>query len=83
MRSLNVVVEDLAAGPEHSVILDARWTLREAGRADIAHREHIVADIAGLDSTSVAAGTSAALAALADHIVEQLHGVDAVARVVR
>ncbi|MEA2163034.1 MAG: uncharacterized protein QOK37_1161 [Thermoanaerobaculia bacterium] len=72
MRSLDVVVEELAAGPEHNVTLDARWALHEAGRADIAQREHIVADIAGLDSTSVASGTSAAIATLADHIAAQV-----------
>ncbi|MEA2238522.1 MAG: uncharacterized protein QOC81_3246 [Thermoanaerobaculia bacterium] len=72
MRSLDVVVEELAAGPEHSVVLDARWTIHEAGRPDLAGREHIVADIAGLDSTNIATGTSNAIATLADHIVGQL-----------
>jgi uncharacterized lipoprotein YmbA len=72
MRSLDVVVEELAAGPDHAVVLDARWTIREAGQPDIAGREHVVADIAGLDSTSIATGTSNAIATLADHIVGQL-----------
>jgi uncharacterized lipoprotein YmbA len=72
MRSLDVVVEELAAGPDHAVVLDARWTIREAGRPDIVGREHVVADIAGLDSTNIATGTSSAIATLADHIVGQL-----------
>lgn len=72
MRSLDVVIEELAAGPDHAVVLDARWSIREAGRPDVAGHEHIVAAIGGLDSTSIAAGTSEAIAALADHIVAQL-----------
>jgi uncharacterized lipoprotein YmbA len=72
MRSLDVVVEELAAGPDHSVVLDARWTIREAGRPDITGREHVVADIAGLDSPNIATGTSSAIATLADHIVAQM-----------
>ncbi len=68
MRSLDVVVEELAAGPDHNVVLDARWTIRESGRADVTQREHIVAEIAGLDSASVATGISGAIGTLADHV---------------
>ncbi|MDP9360040.1 MAG: PqiC family protein [Acidobacteriota bacterium] len=72
MRSLDVVVEELAAGPDRAVVLDARWTLREAGRPDITRSDHIAIDIGTLDSANIATGISRAIATLADHIVTQL-----------
>jgi uncharacterized lipoprotein YmbA len=62
-RGIDVVFEDLTAGPENHVILDARWTL-----AGASHHERIAIDIPSLDSGAVATGTSQALAALADRI---------------
>jgi uncharacterized lipoprotein YmbA len=63
MRSIDVVFEELAAGPEQKVILDARWKLGEAS-----HHETIAVDIPSLDSKNVATGMSQAIAALADRI---------------
>jgi len=64
MRPIDVVFEELAAGPEQKVILDARWKL-----GDVAHHETIAVDIPSLDSRNVATGMSQAIAALADRIV--------------
>jgi uncharacterized lipoprotein YmbA len=62
-RGIDVVFEDLAAGPENRLTLDARWTL-----AGASHHEQIAIDLPSLDSGAVANGTSQALAALADRI---------------
>jgi hypothetical protein len=69
MRSIDVVFEELAAGPERNVILDAHWVLREAG---VSNHERIVIDIDSLDSAQIATGVSRAVAALADRIAAGL-----------
>jgi uncharacterized lipoprotein YmbA len=63
MRSIDVVVEDLSAGPGNEVVLDARWVL-----GGITHHERITADVSSLASANVADGFSRALATLADRI---------------
>jgi uncharacterized lipoprotein YmbA len=70
-RSIDVVFEELAAGPGNSIALDARWTLHDGNVATTQH-EQINVDIASLDSATIASGTSRAIATLADHIVEKL-----------
>ena len=72
MRAIDLVFEELAAGPESRVVLDARWTVRESGRPDVAHHERITVDLASLDSATVADGVSRALAMLADRIASRL-----------
>ena len=72
MRSIDLAFEEIAAGPEAKVVLDARWIVREAGRPDVTRHERIAIDIASLDSANVATGMSQALAALADRIVAGL-----------
>jgi len=62
-RGIDVAFEELSAGPEKRVTLDAHWTL-----AGTEHHERIGIDIPSLDSAAVATGTSQALAALADRI---------------
>jgi uncharacterized lipoprotein YmbA len=62
-RGISVAFQELTAGPDNHVTLDARWTL-----AGTAHHERITIDIPSLDSGAVATGTSQALAALADRI---------------
>ena len=64
MRSIDVAFEELAAGPDAKVVLDARW----GG----GHHEHIEVPIPSLDSANVATGTSQALAQLADRIAAGL-----------
>jgi uncharacterized lipoprotein YmbA len=67
VRSISVVFEDLAAGPESRVVLDARWTLNNA-----AHHEQIAVDIPSLGSADIADGLSRALAQLADRMANSL-----------
>jgi uncharacterized protein len=68
MRSLDVAFEEISAGPEHAVVIDAHWTLRQGSITSISHHERISIDISSLDSAQVAAGMSQALAALGDKI---------------
>ena len=72
MRSIDVVFEELAAGPESAVVLDARWVLRENGRPDVTHHERLTVAIPSLKSADVATGVSQALAMLADRMAAQV-----------
>jgi uncharacterized lipoprotein YmbA len=67
VRSVSVVFEEFAAGPENAFVLDARWTVAES-----AHHERITVEMASLDSAEVASAASKALAMLADRIAPQL-----------
>lgn len=67
-RSVSVVFEELAAGPEPQVVLDARWVV--AG--GVARRERIVVSIPSLDSAEIANGMSQAIAQLADRMAAGL-----------
>ena len=66
-RSIDVIIEDFAAGPDQRVVLDARWIL-----GGVTHHEEIAIPLSSLDSAQVASGMSQALAALADRIVTQI-----------
>lgn len=72
IRSISVAFEDLAPGPEPVFVLDARWTLSDAGGAKVTHHERIPIEMTSMDSPSVAASMSQALAALADRIAERV-----------
>lgn len=72
MRSVSVVLEELAPGPESQFVLDARWTLRDAGGAEVTHHERIVIPLTSMESPSIVAAMSQSLATLADRIVAQL-----------
>jgi hypothetical protein len=72
MRSVDVAFEELAAGPDARVVLDARWIVRESARPGVTHHERIAIEIASLESGNIATGMSQALAALADRIVAGL-----------
>jgi uncharacterized lipoprotein YmbA len=67
-RMIDVVIEDVSAGPDAHVVLDGHWV--EGG---VSHREHIAIDIPSLESANVATGTSQVVAALADRIAAQIH----------
>ena len=67
-RSIDVVFEELAAGPDAKVVLDARWSLRTASVPGVTTHERIEIPIDSLDSASIASGISRALAALADRM---------------
>lgn len=76
MRSLDVVVETFAAGPDNEVTLDAEWTL---GAADdngtpLSRREHVVVPLSSLQADAIATAMSAALGQLADRIAAGLAG---------
>jgi uncharacterized lipoprotein YmbA len=60
VRPIDVVFEEIAAGPDVKVVIDARLNTR---------REHVEVPIASLSSANVASGMSQALAQLADRIV--------------
>jgi uncharacterized lipoprotein YmbA len=66
-RSTSVVIEELSAGPENTVTLDARWITNETS-----HHERITIDIDALDGANIASGVSRAIATLADRMVAQL-----------
>jgi len=72
MRAIDVAFEELAAGPDAKVVVDAHWIVKEPGRPDIAGHERFSVDIPSLDSANVAAGMSRALGALADRIAASL-----------
>src|SRR5438445_3857308 len=63
-RSINVVFEEIAAGPDAKVTIDAVW--------DRTHHEHLEVPITSLDSANIASGMSQALSALADRMVAGL-----------
>ena len=71
-RSIEIALEEIAAGPDAKLVLDARWSLRQSGAPDVTRHERIAVDIASLDSTNIASGMSQALATLADRIVAGL-----------
>ena len=72
LRAIDVVFEDFIAGPDAKVVLDGRWIVRTSGQPDVTHHERILIDIPSLDSANIAAGTSQALAALADRMAAAL-----------
>lgn len=63
VRAIDVVFEEIAAGPEARVVLDGRWTLDGAS-----HHERIEVPVSALDGAQIAAGMSQALGQLADRI---------------
>jgi uncharacterized lipoprotein YmbA len=64
MRSLFVVFEDLAPGPDNVFVLDARWTMGELTR-----HERITVNLQSNETASIVAAMSQALGTLADRIV--------------
>ena len=74
MRSIDVVLEELTAGPDAKVVLDGRWMVRESGRPDVTRHERIVVDIASLASANIAKGVSQALGTLADRMAAAMSG---------
>ncbi len=67
MRPIDVVFEEIAAGPGNNVNVDTRWTL-----GGVTHHERIAVPIESLDSSRVADGMSRALGELADRIAASL-----------
>lgn len=69
-RSLSVVFEELAAGPDQSFVLDARWTLSE--QPGVTRHERITIPLDSMDSSRIVDAMNRAIATLADRIVAQL-----------
>ena len=69
VRTIDVVIEDFAAGPQNSVVLDAQWVL-----AGVSHHEQIAINIASLDSAQIATGYSQAIAELATRMAAGVNG---------
>jgi uncharacterized lipoprotein YmbA len=71
MRSISVVFEELAPGPDPVFVLDARWTVMEAGKPPVPHHDRITVPMASMESAAVAAAMSQALAELSERIASQ------------
>lgn len=67
-RAIDLMFEEIVAGPGNEVVLDVRWTMRGGAT----HHERIVTPIASLDSGEIAAGMSRGLATLSERILERL-----------
>jgi uncharacterized lipoprotein YmbA len=63
MRSLTVVFEDLAPGPDNIFVLDARWTTGE-----LTKHERITVPLQSTESPSIVTAMSEALGTLADRV---------------
>jgi len=70
-RSIAVVFEELAPGPDPVFVLDARWSVSDAG-TKVTHHERIPIEMTSMDSASVVAAMSRALATLADRMAAGL-----------
>ncbi|MFL6246783.1 MAG: membrane integrity-associated transporter subunit PqiC [Thermoanaerobaculia bacterium] len=69
-RSLSVVFEELAPGPDPVFVLDARWTISE--RPGVTHHERITVPMSSMESPQIVAAMNQSLATLSDRIVAQL-----------
>lgn len=67
-RAIDLMFEEIVAGPANEVVIDVRWTLRGGAT----HHERIVTPIASLESGEIATGTSRGLATLSERILERL-----------
>jgi uncharacterized lipoprotein YmbA len=72
MRSIYVVMDELAPGPEPVFVLDARWTMTETGRAELTRHERITVNMPSMDSPEIVTAMNTALAQLADRIAAAL-----------
>jgi uncharacterized lipoprotein YmbA len=72
MRAIDVVVEEITAGPGNEAVLDARWVLRQGGQPTLTRHERITIPLQSLQSEHVASGFSQAVATLANRIAAQL-----------
>ena len=76
-RSVFIVLEELAPGPEPQLVLDGRWTVSgEGAGAELTRHERITIDLASMESGEIASAMSRALATLAGRIAEQVGGAE-------
>jgi uncharacterized lipoprotein YmbA len=71
-RSIDLIVEEIGAGPEQSVVIDARWIIRVGAGAGVSTHERVVVPVESFGSPAIAAGMSRAIAELADRIAARL-----------
>lgn len=69
IRSVTVIFDDLAPGPDPLFVLDARWSFGAGGST---RHERIEVPMSSLESAEVATAMSLALATLADRIAAAL-----------
>jgi uncharacterized lipoprotein YmbA len=69
-RSVSVVFEELAPGPEPEFVLDARWTVSE--QPGLTRHERIAVPMSSMESPEIVAAMSRSIATLADRIAAQL-----------
>lgn len=74
-RSVSVVFEELAPGPEPVFLLNARWTISE--QPGVTRHERISIPLSSMDSPQIVAAMSQSLATLADRIAAQLRSSSA------
>jgi uncharacterized lipoprotein YmbA len=67
-RPIDLMFEEIVAGPGNEVVIDVRWTMR----GGTTHHERIVTPIGSLESGEIANGMSRGLATLAERIVAGL-----------
>jgi uncharacterized lipoprotein YmbA len=69
MRTIYVIFEELAPGPDNVFVLDARWILRTPGTAEVSHHERITVPAGTSKSAEIATAMNTALAMLAEKMV--------------
>lgn len=67
-RAIDLMFEEIVAGPANEVVIDVRWTLRGGAT----HHERIVTPIPSLESGAIATGMSQGLATLSERILGRL-----------
>lgn len=67
-RSIDLMFEEIVAGPANELVIDVRWTVRGGAT----HHERIVTPLASLESGEIASGMSRGLATLSERILERL-----------
>jgi uncharacterized lipoprotein YmbA len=72
MRTVYVIFEDLAPGPDNVFVLDARWTLTRGDAPDVTRHERITVNMTSGEPAAIAAAMSQALATLAERMLGEL-----------
>ena len=72
VRSVSVVLEELAPTQDRMFVLDGRWTVGAVGGKGVTHHEKISIEATSMESPDIAAAMSRALATLADRMAAQL-----------
>lgn len=80
-RSIFIVLEELAPGPQPQFVLDGRWTISDGGgTGELTRRERITIELGSMESSEIVSAMSRALAELANRIARQIESGGAVSR---